>query len=209
MCTNEASAITPKTEELDKLISSCTLVCKLRELVHKTNWSEVTNVFMEVETDLKNISECCHPEMIKIRSAMKDHNTLRSLQNVISTGPITGVVGSLNLRDVNISELSKEINLAEGLGELSIETKKCLLTAKSLLALRKLVTKDMWEACASLIEETDISQLSQNEAVSEFNLVSYHLKFKNAVDSMEKSLINGFVFVQGKQGIEISNDAGC
>ena len=38
MRTNEASAILPKTEELDKLISSCTLVCKLRELVHKTNW---------------------------------------------------------------------------------------------------------------------------------------------------------------------------
>ena len=53
MRTNEANAILPKTEELDKLISSCTLVCKLRELVHKTNWSEVTNVFMEVETDLK------------------------------------------------------------------------------------------------------------------------------------------------------------
>ena len=66
MRTNEASAILPKTEELDKLISSCTLVCKLRELVHKTNWSEVTNVFMEVETDLKKIPECCHPEMIKL-----------------------------------------------------------------------------------------------------------------------------------------------
>ena len=161
MCIHEANAISPKTEELDKLISSCTLVCKLRELVHKTNWSEVTNVFMEVETDLKKISECCHPEMIKIRSAMKDHNTLRSLQNVIGTGPITGAVGSLDLQDVNISVLSKEINLAEGLGELSIETKNHLLTAKSLLALRKLVTKDMWEACSSLIEETDIPQLSQ------------------------------------------------
>ena len=137
--------------------------------------------------------------------AKKDHNTLRSLQNAIATGSITGVVGSLNLRDVNISQLSKEINLAEGLGELSIETKNHLLTAKSLLALRKLVTKDMWEACSSLIEETDIPQLSQNEAVSEFNLISYHLKFKNAVDSMEKSLINGFVFVQGTEGVEISS----
>ena len=144
--------------------------------------------------------------MIKIRSAMKDHNTLRSLQNVIATGSITGVVGSLNLRDVNISVLSKEINLAEELGELSIETKNHLSTAKSLLALRKLVTKDMWEACASLIEETDITQLCEDEAASEFNLVSYHLKFKNAVDSMEKSLINGCVFVE-RQGVEISSDA--
>ena len=56
--------------------------------------------------------------MIKIRSAMKDHNTLRSLQNVIGTGPITGAVGSLDLQDVNISVLSKEINLAEELGNL-------------------------------------------------------------------------------------------
>ena len=207
MCTNEASAITPKTEELDILISSCNLVCKLRELVHKSNWSEVTNIFMEVEADFTNISECCHPEMNKIRSAMEDHNTLRSLQNALSIGPITGVVGSLNLRDVNISVLSKEINLAEELVEVSIKTRNCLSTAKSLLTLRKLVTKDMWEACASLIKETDISQLSQTEAVREFNLISYHLKFKNAVQSMEKSLINGCVFIAGQQGVEISNDS--
>ena len=52
---------------------------------------------------------------------------------------------------------------------------------------------------SSLIEDTDITQLCEDEAASEFNLVSYHLKFKNAVDSMEKSLINGCVFVESSR----------
>jgi hypothetical protein len=204
LCLNDGKEISPKTMYLEELLGTGNRICKLRELVYKSLWNEVTEMYSKIDEDFTGMSKCCHTELSKIRSEMLDKNASKVLQSTVSAGSIAGLVGSLNLKDVEVSGLLVQIKYVESLQEISELTTKQLETARRVVNLRQLVTKDMWEPCAALVEKTDIASLAQKEAIVEFNLVFYHLKFRNAVSLMEKALVSECVFVDGEDGIEIS-----
>ncbi len=95
---------------------------------------------------------------------------MNHLSAAISHGCITGVVGSLDVSEVDVEELSMAVKAVEELGCKSSEAQKLLLTAKQVKKLRTAVASDSWVSITSILDESR-DMLIADCAMPEFLLV--------------------------------------